>query len=831
MMKHFWFGEWVNDNDLTEAIEHLDQHIMRIGAKPFPFEDLLETANALAEHLNPGDEIYERLAAEARKTSTEKDVVSMMIGIAATLRRDALLERVRSELGCSRPGILKRKYPGRQFESWMPLGLVIHVMPSNVFAVAALGMVEGLLAGNMNVVKLSARDSAFGAGFAEALCQLDKSGLLKDYIAYVHVSSKDTVRLQGLFNAADGISAWGGEAAIAALRQRAPQGVRFIEWGHKISFGYTTAEILTDPQARDKALEGAARDICRLDQQACSSPQTWFVEGDEQEVLSFARELAEKLKIISLEIPGQLPDGAEQAEITAVMSVARAEQALSLTNTIEDDRNGRWRVIADKRTGLRPSPLYRTIWVKPLPRESIVTVLRPMRAWLQSCGLACDVTALADVSRRLFAAGVTRIARPGEMVDSYTGAPHDGSYALQQLSRRISLDGPPEAAEIGNFAELEAIPHAQHAASPVLHKAEFQAMSATIDKADLIFRSGGSSGKFVYSKFSWEDYHDQMECAAHGLLAAGLNPARDMTANLYAAGYLYGSFISFWTILEKLHAPQLPLTMIMEYDQIADLAIENKANVLIGLPSHLLGLFSAEKNRLKGTIEKVFFGGERMTRAQRDFLHNECGVKIIRSSAYGSNDAGPMGYQCPHCEPGVHHLMSAIQHLEIVDMDDDNKPMSPGQTGRLLFTSSARSYPKVVRYEIGDTGRWIDKTCPCGRRDPLFELQGRTGDVFKAGGPFFNYHRFVSILDEQLNYSGPVQLHIQEDKQTTVLKMLISDSVDTSTAEQAIREHYEEINFAEVIGLSFRFEVASVPDHEFEHVTASGKIRPICDHR
>lgn len=175
--------------------------------------------------------------------------------------------------------------------------------------------------------------------------------------------------------------------------------------------------------------------------------------------------------------------------------------------------------------------------------------------------------------------------------------------------------------------------------------------------------------------------------------------------------------------------------------------------------------------------------------------------------------------------------MSAIQTLEVVDMEDDNKPMPPGQTGRLLFSSSARSYPKVVRYEIGDTGRWLGKDCPCGRSDPLFELQGRIGDVFKAGGPFLNYRRFVSILDEQLNYSGPLQLHILEDQRTTVLRMLILNAADAVVAEQAIRDHYKEINFCQEIGLAFRFEVTAMADDGFERVAASGKIRPICDHR
>lgn len=833
MNRHFWFGEWVDDAALDAALQGLEARLARILCPPFPFGDLLVAAEALAGRFVPGDELYERLVALACETTPREDVEAMMRGIAGALSRDALLGRVRSELGCSRPGTLSRKYPGRQFEAWAPLGCVVHVMPSNVFTVAALGLVESLLAGNVNVVKVSARDTEFGACFAEALCSLDAGGRLKEYVAVVHVASTDRERLETIFGFADAISVWGGEKAIAAVRQAAPEGARVISWGHKVSFGYVAAECLRPGSAeRDAALIGAARDVCRLDQQACSSPQTIFVEADDAGVEAFAADLAVRLAEISPTIPGRLPDASEQAELTTTMLVARAEEALGLTRIFEDQREGRWRVLVDRRPGLRPSPLYRTVWVKGLAREEITTVLRPMRAWLQSCGLACGLRSLAEISRALFSAGVTRVARPGEMVDSYVGAPHDGVYALQQLSRRISLDGPEAAEGVGSFDELEASASSGtvQATAPILHKAQFQEMAASVQCPDLVFRSGGSSGNPVYSMFSWDDYHDQMTCAAHGLLAAGLNPERDLVINLFASGYLYGSFISFWTILEKLRARQLPMGMVQEFGEIAQTILLNKANVAIGLPSHILGLFEAQGELLRGKVEKVFFGGERMTRAQREYLTNECGVKIVRSIAYGSNDAGPMGYQCPHCQGGVHHLMSAIQRLEIVDMAED-RPVDAGQSGRLLFTSSAREYPRVVRYEIGDTGCWVEGDCPCGRTDPRFDLQGRMGDVFKAGAPFFNARRFVTILDEQLNYMGPVQLHIREDGHVTVLQMLISSEGDAVAAEKAVREQYEEIAFSEQTGLAFRFEVRAVADCEFERVSASGKVKPICDHR
>ena len=107
-----------------------------------------------------------------------------------------------------------------------------------------------------------------------------------------------------------------------------------------------------------------------------------------------------------------------------------------------------------------------------------------------------------------------------------------------------------------------------------MDKAAFQALSLAHDDplTGLVVRSGGSSGQVAYSTFRWADYHEQMAVTAHGLVAAGLEPARDRVMNLFAAGYLYGSFISFWTILEHLRVRQYPMAMVPEQQVQAQLA-------------------------------------------------------------------------------------------------------------------------------------------------------------------------------------------------------------------------------------------------------------------
>lgn len=831
---HYWFGQWINDEQLQSFLQDgvLSAHINQTLSHAFPFASFLDACEALADDLTHQHASFNALSAYLSHNMPASEVTAVLAQLRDMLQKEYLNSKLLSELGTTVPNVLERRYPHRQYETWAPLGCLVHVMPSNVFAVAAMGLLEGLLSNNINVVKVSARDTDFTAMFAQELVRHDVSGRLQHHIAVLRLSSKQNDVLQALFNHADVISAWGGEAAIAAIRKMAPESVRIVAWGHKVSFAYLSQNMLTNQEA----IAGFAHDMCVLDQQACSSPQTLFVEGNQADLLAVAESLIQALEQVAPNIPKQEPDQAAWAEISTVMNVARAEQTLGLCQVFESEQQD-WRVIVDYRDGLKPSPLYRTLWIKPIERERITAVIRPMRAWLQTCGLAASFHETAAISRQLFAAGVTRITRAGEMLKSYTGSPHDGVYALQQFMRRITLDADASFAQVGSFAQLaEPESEAVSASVPIMQKTDFLNLMAEHQDAPygLVVRSGGSSGQTAYSRFTWQDYAKQMHETAHGLLAAGIDPERDVVMNLFAAGYMYGSFISFWTILEALQVRQLPMAMVSDYDLIVDELIQQKATAVIGMTPHLLALFSEQAQRIKayGGLKKFYYGGEGLSDSQRQFLLNECGLEVVRSVVYGSNDAGPIGYQCEHCQGGEHHLMSSLQQLEIVDLEQD-KPAREGEVGRLILSSRARSTPKIQRYEIGDTGRWINRECACGRTDPLFELMGRLGDVFKAGTPQLNYAQFVKVLSEQCAYSGRLQIHLHNTGQKTLIDVWVDETLPCASEEaiETLFEHYHELSAIRGLNLPADLKVSVHDAAEFVVIKASGKIKHLCDHR
>jgi phenylacetate-coenzyme A ligase PaaK-like adenylate-forming protein len=630
--------------------------------------------------------------------------------------------------------------------------------------------------------------------------------------------------------AADAVAAWGGEEALAGVGALLRPGARLVDWGPKLSFAY-----LTGPAASDvDTLRAVARDVCRVDQQACSSPQVVYLDTeDDGEVFAFAERFAEVLGAEAANHPPRLPDRPEWAEITNTVLVAEAERHLGLT-AVHAAEDGSWRVLADVRSALQASPLFRTVWVKPLPRKVITATLRPMRRYLQTVGLGADRAEIALLSRALFTAGVQRITGPGRMLDSYHGEPHDGVYALQRYSRRVDIQLDERFAGdacLDDLTDTGLLPPPQVA---ITTKNEFETLQEGVTGAEVFFRSGGSSGAPKLSMFTWDDYHEHMRFGAEGLIAAGFDPRTDRAMNLFFGGQLYGGFSSFFSVLETMRAVQYPMAAQDDYRQVAESIVHHGVNTVLGMPNYLVRVFDAGADVLRGYrgVRKVFYGGEHFPDRQRRWLRDEFGVEVVRSAAYGSVDAGPLGYQCAHSAGRVHHLFTGVQALEILDLDED-RPVAAGQTGRLVFSSYTRRGQRLDRYEIGDLGRWIDDDCPCGRRTPRFELLGRFGDIFRSGSHFLNYRRFVAVAEDAFGYAGDLQILLDEDEhgESLVVRLEGGKAPETAAAARTFLNEYGDLHHAVERDRLVTFAVRTADAGAFQRTPISGKLLAVVDRR
>lgn len=82
------------------------------------------------------------------------------------------------------------------------------------------------------------------------------------------------------------------------------------------------------------------------------------------------------------------------------------------------------------------------------------------------------------------------------------------------------------------------------------------------------------------------------------------------------------------------------------------------------------------------------------------------------------------------CEAGRLHLWPEVGQVEV--LDDDDRPLPPGETGRLVCTGLLNAAMPLIRYDTGDRGRLAptDERCECGRTLPLLDaVEGRKDDV------------------------------------------------------------------------------------------------------
>jgi len=794
-------GQLRDDVTLEATLEGLHQQLPRLLNAPIDSDTVIETAARFAVQL------------QANRLDLPLDDEQRQ-GLIDFCQRSTLSTKLERELGVQPRSLRRIDYQQARFESWHPLGLVVHVTPGNAPLLAFCAVVESLLAGNVNWLRPSSSDEGLTARLLAALVQCDTSETLADFIAVLPVN---TAQIPKLCAYADGVSAWGGEQALKVIRQHIPAGCRWIDWGHRISFAYLSPEAATM-----STLDALVDEVCSLDQQACSSPQWLLVDSDDPAVLQdLGERLAESFKRRANQWPALAPSDQEASEITTRSAMARLDQCFA--NEAGQVWTGAgWRIIWEHHQTLAPSPLFRTLLLKPVPHPLIAQTLLPWRNVLQSCALICSATQTPQLVRTLVNAGVTRIAPCGSIHDGYAGEPHDGVYALARLSRRLSVSLAPNA--VAGRATLDALPAAPDTRlAPIMDKTAFmtQPISAT---AQLYFRSGGSSGTPALAGFSYRDFQRQMRAAADGLFAAGLDPATDRVMNLFYGGSLYGGFSSFTKVLEQMAVTHFPMGAPPndDFSEIAQMIADHRVTVLIGMPSTLHRLFFNEQERLRtyGGIGKVFLGGEHPAQASLRLMES-CGVLQIRSAIYGSVDAGPLGHACAATANGEFHLMCDTQHLEIVQMDQD-VPVQADEVGRLLFTSRARQGQDVRRYDVGDTGRWVPGPCPCGLGSPRFELLQRHGKLLRVGTEFIS----PSALQESVG--SPIQL-LLDHAPNGLERLRVFVSSDSGNVRQSL---LTDKALSSAVNNGFlTVEVHPCAESDFKRNAHSGKTPLVIDHR
>ncbi len=359
-------------------------------------------------------------------------------------RRECLEEHLREELGD--PGFLDRFLPYRGGKK-KALGpqLVVLVVAGNIPGVGLEGMVGALLAKSAVLVKMSSREPFLLASFAHTLARIDKE--VGECLLVTPWKGGEEGLEEVAFSQADVVLAYGEEESLKAVRRRVSG--YFWGYGPKVSFGLVGREVLDHAEVLARR---AAYDIALFDQQGCLSPQLFYVErGGCMSPKGFARLLAQALE----EMQKLLPRGRISLEESLAIRRLRDEaewQALSgkPVKLYASSGGTGWTVLYEEDPAFGPSPLNRTVRVKPVDRlEEVVRWLGPWRPYLEAAAVAVAGERLLGVAEILGEAGVSRICSLGTLQRPSLSWRHGGHSCLQHLLRWVGLEEPQEGYEMG----------------------------------------------------------------------------------------------------------------------------------------------------------------------------------------------------------------------------------------------------------------------------------------------------------------------------------------------------------------------------------------------
>lgn len=355
---------------------------------------------------------------------------------AEMMKRSNIEYRIHTELGMS----IREQYdifPPYGIERvevcMRPLGTLFHIAAGNADGLPAFSVLEGLLTGNVNILKLPSADNGLTIEIFKALIEIEPE--LKRYIYVFDTSSADIQAMRKMASMADGIVVWGGDEAVKAVRTLAPTGVKIIEWGHKLGFAY-----ISGYENKGSELSALAEHIISTRQLLCSSCQTIYIDTENTEELeSFCRDFLPYFEKEARRNP--ITDIGAAAEITLYKYTAELEIAIGKSGSINKifDGSGCSLTICDDKT-LELSSMYGNCLVKSLPEKDIVSVLRNSKGYLQTAGLICSKENRSRLSDTLIRAGINRIMRAGNMSADFCGEAHDGEYPLRKYIRVVNIE-------------------------------------------------------------------------------------------------------------------------------------------------------------------------------------------------------------------------------------------------------------------------------------------------------------------------------------------------------------------------------------------------------
>jgi len=348
------------------------------------------------------------------------------------LRRGTLEPILLRELG---PESLENGWreDGRARLRAFPLGVVGHWPAANIEIQPILSLTCALLGGNSCVVRVPSGLMDPTRLVMERLQAVDRDAVLTERIFLASFDHSRTDLQEAMAKSVDGAMIWGGEEAVSQVRA-----LPFLHWARVLVFGPRLSVAAMDAGVWGERKERAswcrrmARDVWQFEQQACSSPQTLFLE---QGAECDAAEFVEDLKAAFQEENRAHPRLEIEPVLTSAICKARASWLLDdVANRACFPQSTDWTILQGKGIDIPEPTQGRTLSV--LVADDLLEAISKFDGTVQTLGLAVKDARREEILAEAAARhGVDRVVRLGQM--HVFGSPWDGTDLVRPMVRMV----------------------------------------------------------------------------------------------------------------------------------------------------------------------------------------------------------------------------------------------------------------------------------------------------------------------------------------------------------------------------------------------------------
>ncbi len=328
-------------------------------------------------------------------------------------------------------------------------------------------------------------------------------------------------------------------------------------------------------------------------------------------------------------------------------------------------------------------------------------------------------------------------------------------------------------------------------------------------------KTTGKHGVFIYDQNEWNEFYAYfLRYSFHDEKANKIftNPgilkiAQVIVCNMIYVAYAFSRTFDFKHLQRHYLPVTLPTTQIIyELNRI-------QPHILQGTPTTIYKLCQeASKGTLDIQPQLIFLTGESLYKPMRSFMKKIWPNTNILNY-YGASE-GFIANNC-HADSTEMHLNDDAYIIEPVD--ENNKPVEKETLANKFYFTNLYNYTlPLIRYEMTDKIRLLNKTCECGSNHQLIEEpQGRLEYDFIYDGNIFVHHLvFVTPLLLEKNI---LDYQVFQTKRGVDIRILNDGFVNIEMLKKDISSKLTALNL-----INPEINIVEVKDFEY---LPSGKLR------